>query len=310
MRKYFFILTLLATTSCWQEQAVIEFRAPTKHSGKFIVVKSGDSIFSIAKAHNIPYQELLSHNKLSLDSKLIIGQKLILPTDNYYTVKEGDSLSKIAAKIGIPLLTIAKRNNIAYPYNVRIGQKLKLGEMNESIAEEDLSNIDQTTYTSVPEPKFVTKEIATKEIEVKLVDPTPDIPKEQPKLAPKSKLSWPIKGRIISDFGPIAKGQKNDGINIAAREGTEVTAAGNGIVAYAGNDLKGYGNLVIIKHNNDIMTAYAHQSDLLVQKGDQVFVGDVIGHVGSTGGVSQPQLHFAVRVGKKPINPLSYLPPL
>jgi len=106
----------------------------------------------------------------------------------------------------------------------------------------------------------------------------------------------------------IAKGRNNDGINIKAALGTTVKAADAGTVAYAGNELKGFGNLILIKHNDGWITAYAHNDRLVVRKGQKVRRGEKIATVGSSGGVSAPQLHFEIRAGKKAVNPLSYLP--
>lgn len=118
---------------------------------------------------------------------------------------------------------------------------------------------------------------------------------------------WPVKGRIIATFGEQAKGIHNDGINIAAARGTTVIAAENGVVAYAGNELKGFGNLLLIRHADGFMTAYAHNDELLVQRGDTVRRGQAIARIGSTGSVNEPQLHFEVRKSGQPVDPEKYL---
>ncbi len=123
----------------------------------------------------------------------------------------------------------------------------------------------------------------------------------------KEKFSWPVKGTIISQYGFIGKGRKNDGINIKAPAGTTVTAADKGTVVYSGNELKGFGNLILIKHPDGFITAYAHNDKLFVRKGQSVRRGQQISTVGKTGGVNVPQLHFEVHVGKKPVNPMGYL---
>jgi murein DD-endopeptidase MepM/ murein hydrolase activator NlpD len=121
---------------------------------------------------------------------------------------------------------------------------------------------------------------------------------------------WPVHGRIIGHFGPGPNGGENDGIDIAAPEGTPVIAAESGIVAYAGNELRGYGNLVLLKHADGWMTAYGHNSKILVKRGDRVLRGQTIAHVGATGAVSEPQLHFELRKGTRALDPLNYLAPL
>jgi murein DD-endopeptidase MepM/ murein hydrolase activator NlpD len=118
---------------------------------------------------------------------------------------------------------------------------------------------------------------------------------------------WPAHGRVIAGFGPKPNGQQNDGINLALPEGTPVKASEDGVVAYAGNELKGYGNLVLIRHNNGYVTAYAHASELLVKRNDQVKRGQVIARSGQTGSVTSPQLHFEIRKGSAPVDPTPFL---
>jgi murein DD-endopeptidase MepM/ murein hydrolase activator NlpD len=119
---------------------------------------------------------------------------------------------------------------------------------------------------------------------------------------------WPARGRVISGSGAMTNGQQNDGINLALPEGTPVHAAEDGVVAYAGSELKGYGNLVLIRHSNGFVTAYAHASEIMVKRGDQVRRGQVIAKSGQTGNVSSPQLHFEIRKGSTPVDPTQYLP--
>ncbi|MEI9987059.1 MAG: M23 family metallopeptidase [Aliidongia sp.] len=119
---------------------------------------------------------------------------------------------------------------------------------------------------------------------------------------------WPVRGHLLSVFGTAAGGTHNDGINIAAPAGTTVSAAEGGVVAYAGNELRGFGNLLLIKHADGWVTAYAHNDVLLVKKGQKVRRGEPIARVGSSGGVTQAQLHFELRRGTKAIDPLDHLP--
>lgn len=122
---------------------------------------------------------------------------------------------------------------------------------------------------------------------------------------------WPlpagVAGKVIASFGPAGKGLHNDGINIAAPAGSKVRAADNGVVAYSGNELKGFGNLLLIKHADGWTTAYAHNGELLVKRGDVVTQGQDIATVGRTGNVQSPQLHFEVRKGTQAVDPLIHL---
>ncbi|MET0409179.1 MAG: M23 family metallopeptidase, partial [Hyphomicrobium sp.] len=132
-----------------------------------------------------------------------------------------------------------------------------------------------------------------------------------PSSAPASldsvKLRWPASGKVIAGFGSRPDGTHNDGINLQVPLGTEVHAAESGVVAYSGSELKGYGNLVLLRHDNGWVTAYAHNDELLVKRGDKVNRGQVIAKAGKTGSVDQPQLHFELRQGSKPVDPTPYL---
>jgi murein DD-endopeptidase MepM/ murein hydrolase activator NlpD len=130
--------------------------------------------------------------------------------------------------------------------------------------------------------------------------PTPD---------PMSGASfrWPVKGRVISQFGTRPDGGHNDGIDLAVPQGTAVKAAENGIVAYAGSELKGYGNLVLVRHANNWVSAYAHNEEILVKRGDKVTRGQIIAKAGASGAVSQPLVHFELRKGSRPVDPTKYM---
>jgi murein DD-endopeptidase MepM/ murein hydrolase activator NlpD len=125
-------------------------------------------------------------------------------------------------------------------------------------------------------------------------------------LAPSFR--WPLRGRVVNNFGAKVNGASNDGIDLAVPEGTPVRAAEDGVVAYAGNELKGYGNLVLVRHANGFVTAYANASEVMVKRNDQVHKGQVIAKTGQTGSAPAPQLHFEVRKNSSPVDPIQYLP--
>ena len=136
-----------------------------------------------------------------------------------------------------------------------------------------------------------------------ITPPPPAAPSSSAAAAPPFAMIWPVQGPILSGYGPKGQGLRNDGINIGAPRGSPVVAAANGVVVYAGDEMKGYGNLVLIRHKDGWVTAYAHLARMLVSKDSVVVQGDEIGTVGSTGNVSSPQLHFEVRRGDKPVDP-------
>jgi murein DD-endopeptidase MepM/ murein hydrolase activator NlpD len=154
------------------------------------------------------------------------------------------------------------------------------------------------------EPELPAKATATQPTDTE-VAATP--PEATPAARGGERFLWPVKGKIISNFGPKKGGLNNDGINISAPAGTSVVAADNGVVAYAGNELRGFGNLLLIRHADGWVTAYAHNEKLLVKRGEKVKRGQAIAQIGSTGNVAAPQLHFEIRKGTDPVDPLKYL---
>jgi murein DD-endopeptidase MepM/ murein hydrolase activator NlpD len=122
-----------------------------------------------------------------------------------------------------------------------------------------------------------------------------------------TKLRWPVKGKVIANFGPRPDGTHNDGVNLSVPMGTEVHAAESGVVAYAGSELKGYGNLILVRHDNGWITAYAHTEEMLAKRGDKVKRGQVIAKAGKSGQVDQPQVHFELRQGSKPVDPTPFM---
>ncbi|KAA0590884.1 peptidoglycan DD-metalloendopeptidase family protein [Azospirillum oryzae] len=163
------------------------------------------------------------------------------------------------------------------------------------------------TPAPAPAPAATTPPPAAPQQEVATAAPPP---KPEPKAevgAPpprgSARFLWPVKGKLISGFGPKPDGLHNDGLNIAAPKGTAVVAADNGVVAYAGNELRGFGNLLLLKHSDGWITAYAHLDKIEVERGATVKRGQVIARVGQTGGVSSPQLHFELRKGSQAVDP-------
>lgn len=254
-------------------------------SPETIRVEKGDTLYSLSKKYDISIAELIELNGLDSPDQLYVGQVLKTTSNKYYVVKRGDTLASIARKYNTNYKTLAEKNNISAPYNLKIGQKIVVS-----------GNISGTSSKTTKASKSQNKSNQN------VSDSTPVSSKRG------SKFVWPVNGKIISSFGTIGKGRKNDGINISAPLGTTVKAGDKGTVAYAGNGLKGFGNLILIKHNDGYITAYAHTDKILVQKGQTVSKGEKIATVGKTGGVSSPQLHFEVRAGKKAVNPRNYLP--
>lgn len=263
-----------------------------------VTVRKGDTLYSISRHYNVPIKELITANRLSAPYTLYVGQKLRLPAKQYHIVKRGESLYSIARMHNVDITTLSKVNNLQTPYSLSVGQKLLLPASVSSVSAaasnaKSQSAAQTSSYTSTAKKSY---------------ESSVYIPTNAPAKNRSAKFLWPVKGTVISGFGNLGKGRKNDGINIKAALGTTVVAADAGTVAYAGNELKGFGNLILIKHTDGWITAYAHNDRMFVKKGQKVKRGEKIATVGSTGSVTSPQLHFEVRTGKKAVNPRTYLP--
>lgn len=226
-----------------------------------------------------------------------------------YTVVSGDTLNRIAYKHGVTVAALKTANNIKTS-NIRIGQKLIIpSKVYHNLAP------DQTKTASVT--KVETKKVTTTPVTASTSSSSNDKITETAKVdsnvtAPAKtgigKLRWPAKGQIASSFGgKTDDGKRNDGLDILLPEGTAVKAAENGVVIYASNGLKGYGNTVLVRHDGDIVTVYAHAKSLNVKRGDKVQRGQVIAQSGMTGSAKRPKLHFEVRKNATPQNPITFL---
>ncbi|MGD9638772.1 MAG: peptidoglycan DD-metalloendopeptidase family protein [Alphaproteobacteria bacterium] len=264
-----------------------------------VSIKKGDTVYGIARSNNVPVRTLIEYNKLTPPYTLKVGQKLKLPPAPFHIVQKGDTLYSISRRYNVELASLARTNKIKSPYNIYEGQKLILPG---SIETAEADKTPKAVNTSSNSTNQKTTKTAKKRKTNKTNIPTPDA-------RSSSKFAWPVKGKIITKYGPMGKGRHNDGINIAASKGSSVLAAENGVVAYSGSQLKGFGNLLLLKHANGYMTAYAHNDSILVKRGDKIKKGDKIATVGATGNVSSPQLHFEIRKGTKALDPAQYLEP-
>lgn len=268
-----------------------------------VTVRKGDTLYSLSRSYNVPIKDLINANRLSAPYTLYVGQRLRLPTKQYHVVQRGESLYGIARTYNVDITTLSKVNNLQTPYSLSVGQKLLLPASVSSAP----TTAATSSYTSSQTKTSTTYTAPTKTASAS-TSSSVYVPTNAPVKYRSGKFLWPVKGTVISGFGNLGSGRKNDGINIKAALGTAVLAGDGGTVAYAGNELKGFGNLILIKHADGWITAYAHNDRMFVKKGQKVKRGEKIATVGSTGSVTSPQLHFEVRTGKKAVNPRAYLP--
>jgi murein DD-endopeptidase MepM/ murein hydrolase activator NlpD len=311
----------------------------TWEGGTPITMAPGETLDMISRQHGVPVSAIMQANNITSPAMVHPGDHLVIPrrapsaaayvppatriattapgmpvgaprtalapTTGMHVVAPGETLHSIARLYGKSPMALAKANNIPPDTMVKVGERIIIPDVQPGSA---VAPRAQAQVAPPPGPSLATAEsphsarVATpeapaQETTIKTAEPAGGLP----------SFRWPVRGRVIASFGPTPNGLQNDGINLAVPEGTPVKAAEDGVVAYAGNELKGYGNLVLVRHSNGFVTAYAHASDILVKRGETVKRGQVIAHSGQTGNVTSPQLHFEIRKGSTPVDPSQYL---
>ena len=286
----------------------------------------------MSRQHKIELKALIEANRLSPPYALRVGQRLAIPRGDGHVVARGDTIYSIANAYGADPYEMARANRIAPPYRLTVGDRLYVPRSTEvaapqsappaqkvgAVTAEPLTAPAPTVSSSV---KTVAKiEAPTQSASTPSVAPTAEpvthgapastkasTASLEPAHIPGSGFLWPVRGKVVSGFGSKAKGLRNDGINIAAPAGAPIRAAQDGVVVYAGNELRGFGNLILVRHADGYVTAYAHADRLLAQRGDKVRRGQIIARVGNPGSVASPQLHFEIRQGKRAHDPVALL---
>lgn len=319
-------------------------RAPAAHGGTPIIVGTSDTLEVLAKRYNVSTAEILRANGYKGPRALSPGQQLIIPRPaavaaaapapavappaskpvavaaaggGIHFVNKGDTLNSIARQHHVSPAELAKANHLGQSAKLSPGMKLTVPGTRTAAAAPAVPAVAAApaAVPAAPTPRVV----ATAQPQAaRLVQPAANV--EQPAPAPEPAavkpsettsslptFRWPARGKVITGYGAKTNGKSNDGINLAVPEGTPVKAAEDGVVAYSGNELKGYGNLVLVRHSNGYVTAYAHASELLVKRGDPIKRGQVIAKSGQSGEVTSPQLHFEIRKGSSPVDPLQFL---
>lgn len=295
------------------------------------LVKEGESIKSIARKYKTTEAEILDANGLQSNAQLIAGMSLIIPKEvkndvfissnesyiqndfnnkshneqivasalkplNQNGMKQEDESKKVTGYL------VSKSSTIKNSDNQKIATKKDVTTEQPKLAK-TYENTESSRNKTEDEDLDLTKEPAsgtTSEMAKKVAIGSNSFKVSSP--LDSGQFDWPVEGKVLSRYGKIGN-RFNDGINIAAPLGTPVVAAAEGKVIYIGENIEGYGNLVIIKHENDYMTAYAHLKDVVVERGAKVKRGESIGTIGQSGNISQSQLHFSIRKGRKTINP-------
>jgi murein DD-endopeptidase MepM/ murein hydrolase activator NlpD len=320
---------------------------PPMQGGTIIIVGTSDTLEILSRRYNVSPAAIMQANGYKGPRTLSPGQQLVIPhpaaavaaapvpaapavkpvavasvaAPSVHVVSHGDTLLSIARHNHVSVPELAKANNLDPSAKLSLGTKLIVpGRKSAAVAAATPTTAPEAVAAAqpvAPAPVPPVNKMAALETQQKarLAQAAPNA--EEPAVESPVKAAeatgavptfrWPARGKVITAYGAKSNGKSNDGINLAVPEGTPIKAADDGVVAYSGNELKGYGNLVLIRHSNGYVTAYAHASELMVKRGDTIKRGQVIAKSGQSGEVQSPQLHFEIRKGSSPVDPLQFL---
>jgi murein DD-endopeptidase MepM/ murein hydrolase activator NlpD len=306
-----------------------------------IIVGTSDTLDILAQRYHVTPAAILAANGYKGPRALSPGQQLIVPhpaavaaapaasapasrpvavasaASSVHVVNPGDTLMSIAHRNHVSVAELARANNLDASAKLKLGMRLNVPNAKIAAAAPVAPAPVVAAQPAIAAMPAASTKLAAAgpQQSARLAQASPpadEIAAEAPAKASEATgtlptFRWPVRGKVITTYGAKTNGKSNDGINLAVPEGTPVKAAEDGVVAYSGNELKGYGNLVLVRHSNGYVTAYAHASELLVKRGDTIKRGQVIAKSGQSGEVGSPQLHFEIRKGSSPVDPLQFL---
>ncbi len=330
----------LETTATVAPRSVAATRPPAS-AGTTIIVGTSDTLDILARRYNVTPAAILAANGYKGPRALSPGQQLIIPhptavatapvpaapvskpvavmsaAPRIHFVNRGDTLLSIARRNHLSAAELARANNIDTTTKLKLGDKLivptKAAAAAPAVPQAAVAAAQPVAPAAAPATKLAVA--GGPQPSARLAQAAPTAEEKEADAPVKASeatgalptFRWPVRGKVITSYGAKTNGKANDGINLAVPEGTPIKAAEDGVVAYAGNELKGYGNLVLVRHSNGYVTAYAHASELMVKRGDSIKRGQVIAKSGQSGEVGSPQLHFEIRKGSSPVDPLQFL---
>ena len=279
-----------------------------------VIAGKGDTVYGLSRRHRVSMRAIIVANGLTPPYHLRAGQRVALPRGPEHRVVKGDTLTGLALRYDVDFYAFARANGLTPPYTIRLGESLRIPSR-QAVPPVAVAAVAppapaappaSVSKPAAPAPAVTAQPLpAPTVVAPKRPKPPAAVPPPPPRLG--KGFVWPVRGEVISTFGSKAVGLHNDGINIAAPRGSPVHAADSGVVAYAGNELRGFGNLLLIKHRGGWISAYAHNDTLLVKRGGKVRKGQPVATVGSSGNVGTPQLHFELRKGKRAVDPRKHL---
>lgn len=290
-------------------------------------VEPGDTVYALARRYDVSPGAIIDVNELEAPFGLQVGDDVIVPItvivdaapapravstrsqpasveprsaesdalerlDRLYRVRKGDTLYSLSRRFDMTVEQLAAANDLDRPYTLSVDQRIIIPGAPEPAP--------VTVAAAMPEP---IKAPDPRILDNKFVEETLR-PEALPEPADESPFAWPVRGPLLAEFGTIVDGTRSDGLNIAAPIGAPIRATADGEVVYRGDELEGYGNLLLVKHDGGWVSAYAHADAILVRKGDYVRQGQVIAKVGESGAVKRPQLHFQLRKDLQPQDPM------
>jgi len=270
-------------------------------------VEPGETLTSIARRHGVEASALAAANRLAPPFTVRTGTLLIVPPRVEPVVAAAAPPAPDPAASPPPAPPVPSAKPAPPPFAASAArERPSVAALPGPAASEPPA----TALAAAPPPAAAAPPDAEAQHALAPPPSHPPAPESAPAPPSGKGFIWPVKGRLLSGYGPGANGTHNDGVNLAAPRGTPIRAAEEGVVAYAGNELRGFGNLVLVKHPGGWITAYAHCDSVAVKKGEKVRRGEVIAKVGETGTVTEPQLHFELRRGTRALDPMDYLAPL
>jgi murein DD-endopeptidase MepM/ murein hydrolase activator NlpD len=335
----------IETTGSVAPRSIAATRAPGREAGTTIIVGTSDTLETLSRRYNVSSTAILQANGYKGPRALQPGQQLIIPHQtataaapvlaapkaavaaapvsappSVHVVNRGDTLMSIAHRNHVPVAELAKVNSLDPNAKLKLGQKINVPGAKSAaapaVAPTQVAGA-QPGAVATPATKMaaVTAEPAKEKARLAQATTTPEAAAAVTETPVKTAeatgalptFRWPVRGRVVTGYGAKTNGKSNDGINVAVPEGTPIKAAEDGVVAYSGNELKGYGNLILVRHSNGYVTAYAHASELMVKRGETIKRGQIIAKSGQSGEVGSPQLHFEIRKGSSPVDPLQFL---
>jgi murein DD-endopeptidase MepM/ murein hydrolase activator NlpD len=297
---------LAACTPRIEGPAPVVSGATAERGSTAVTIQRGQTLSEIAATYHVPMRVIAEANGLSPPFRIQVGRTLIIPGAG--PPRERPSASVAALPSSGPSETTPALADSAAPAAVQSGKS--------AIEGAPLPTVPTSVAVAVPPTAQTTPPLVapTSPPSVPPSPPAPEPPASKngaiPSIRGSGAFLWPVHGHILANYGSKPDGSHNDGINIGAPRGAVVQAADAGVVAYTGNELRGYGNLILVKHASGWISAYAHCDQVLVKRGEKVARGQVIARVGSTGNVSEPQLHFELRRGQHAVDPREFLAPL